>query len=352
MADAPDASKPKVGVPEVVTEAAPAQNGKNESILRHQAASTSKPKLVTIPWAGKVQRRRRDGAKPYKEGIVPVERGTESNPIDGADQLDIVNPPDPGNSNITVSFHGGALIPNVRVELLFWGTAWTQPTTTPTAAQVVRAVQNILAGPYMSGIRQYAVGFGTLRGTIIALSDPPNPFSSDDWHNLIWDLIDQGTFPEPDDAGGRNLYLFITPPGTGYNQPGVGGAHGDPGDYDFPADYDRAWAGFVLNDGNIDTITTTLSHELVEACTDPEGDGWTIDGRSPPTDEIGDVCQGTVSRVNGIAVQGYWSRFDGACLIPTVFSLRRFLLMTSRNLSQGLRNIQPPVTSVRTLLHS
>jgi hypothetical protein len=67
-------------------------------------------------------------------------------------------------------------------------------------------------------------------------------------------------------------------------------------------------------------------------------------GRSPPIDEIGDVCTNTVSRFNGVAVQGYWSQFDCACEIPLAFSLRRFLLLSGRNLSQGLRIFQPLVT--------
>jgi hypothetical protein len=73
----------------------------------------------------------------------------------------------------------------------------------------------------------------------------------------------------------------------------------------------------VLNDGILDTVTRRLSHEVVEACTDPEDDGWTIDGRSPPDDEIADVCQNTFGPVNGVMVQGYCSQRDRACVIPT-----------------------------------
>ena len=342
-----DSRKPSVDLPEVASRSGGVQSIRYEPTLKRQAASI-KPKLVAIAWTGQVQRRRRPEVRPYREGIVSCAPGPL---IDGTGKTLIANPPDDGNANINVSDHHGAIIPAVSLQLIFWGTAWTQPSTVPSASQVTGAIQNMLAGPFMSALRQYRVGFGTLRGTTLVLSNPPNPFSSDDWHNLIWDQIDQGTFPEPDDDGGRNLYIFIPPPGVSYNQPGVC-THGYPGDFDFPADYDRAWAGFVLNDGNIDTITTSLSHELLEACTDPEDDGWTIDGRSPPVDEIGDICTKTVSRVNGVAVQGYWSHFDRACVIPLVFSLRRFLLLSGRNPSQGLRIIQPRVTSVRALVHS
>jgi hypothetical protein len=282
-------------------------------IVRRRPITKIKPKFVSMPMEGKIRRLGRRSAKPYSEGVNNCAPAT---PIDGTGKIEILNPPDNGNSNFTVSYHGGAVIPSVSLELIFWGNAWTQTGTTPTASQIMGAVSSVVSGPYMTGLTQYGIGPGTLRGAIIALSDPPNPFSRDDWHNLIWDLIDQGTFPEPDDDGGRNLYMIIPPPGVNINQPGVCGAHGYPGDYDFPADYDVAWAGYVLNDGSLDTITTSLSHELVEACTDPEDDGWTLDGLGPPSDEIGDICQKTVARVNGVMVQGYWSQRDRACLIP------------------------------------
>ena len=312
-------------------------------ILRRPRVASVKPKPVTVPWAGKLQRIRRADAGPHREGIVSC---APPAPIDGTGKALILNPPDDGNANITIPFHGGAIIPSVSLELIFWGTAWTDPSIAPRATEVINAVDNILGGPYMSGLRQYGIGFGSLRGAIIALTDPPNPFSRDDWHSLIWDLIDQGTFPEPDDEGGRNLYMLILPPGIASGQ-GVCGIHGHPGDYDFPFDYDTAWAGFVINDGNLEEVTTRLSHELVEACTDPEDDGWIIDGRPSNDAEIGDVCLTTVSSVNGVTVQAYWSKFDRACLIPLMYSLRRFLLMSGRDLT-----IRPPIQSVRDWIRS
>ena len=281
--------------------------------LLSNRANSIKMKFVALTLQGKLQRRRRRAAKPYAEGINSC---TPASPTDGTGKVEIIHLPDDPTENIEVHYHGGALIPHVSLQLIFWGNAWTQPPTTPTSGQVIAAVQSILAGPYMSRLLQYGIGVGNLRGAITVLSDPPNPFSKDDWHNLIWDLIDQGTFPEPDEPDGRNLYVIIPPPGVGFTDSGTCGAHGFPGDYDFPADYDVAWGGFVLNDGNLDTITTSLSHELVEACTDPEDDGWTIKGRSSPSAEICDVCEQTTGRVNGVMVQGYWSVHHNACIIP------------------------------------
>ena len=279
-----------------------------------------KPRLVTLePREPRIGRRRRKDAKPYREGIVRV-RPAGKKPLKEVDQFDLIHAADDGtflDPNLNLSFHGGAIITHVSLELIFWGNAWTWQQTTPTVSDVIGAAQALLAGPYMAYLDQYGIGSGGLRDNgITVLQDPPNPFSRDDWHNLIWDLIDQGTYPEPDEDGGRNLYMLILPPGVVYDDPNVGGIHGHPGDYDFPFDYDTAWAGFVLNDGDIDTITTRLSHELVEACTDPEDDGWTIDGRSSPDDEICDVCENITGILGSLMVQGYWSNRDRNCVIP------------------------------------
>jgi hypothetical protein len=101
----------------------------------------------------------------------------------------------------TVSNDGGAIIANVSLQLLFWG-AWWNNNPSPSVAQVVDAVNTILQGPYMTALGQYGVGSGSLQGAwIITGRDPNNPFSDDDAHSIISDLIDQGSFPEPDDPG-------------------------------------------------------------------------------------------------------------------------------------------------------
>lgn len=276
--------------------------------------STLKPELVRLENAGRVrQQQPPPGARPHPEGRNSCTRGAT---INGAGKIEIIQPPDHPNDTILVHFHGGAQILNPSLQLIFWGNAWNNPVTSPTAGQVMAAVQNILSGPYMTRLDQYGIGPGTLRGGTTVLSDPPNPFSKDDWHNLVWNLIDQGTFPEPSAPGGRILYMIIPPPLVVYEDAGVCGIHGYPWDFDLSTGYTKAWAGFALNDGTLDTITANLSHEVVEACTDPEDDGWLIEGRSPPDDEICDVCQNTVALVDGVLVMGYWSVQHDACIIP------------------------------------
>ncbi|MEA3200509.1 MAG: hypothetical protein QOE90_1937 [Thermoplasmata archaeon] len=221
----------------------------------------------------------------------------------------------PGSTS--VSDNGGPKITNANIHLLFWGSQWLQMTTSPSASAVLRAIDSILAGPYMNTLNQYGVGRATIADAFIITSpNPPASFSESNVQDMVWSLIDAGDFPEPDDAGGNNeLFAFIMPPGTSSSTAGRGGFHSTASDYDFPFDWDTAWYLWVMN-GSLDTITSLFSHELVEACTDPEGDAVQVNPRNGSSwNEIADVCSST-DVLNGVRVQSYWSDRDKACVIP------------------------------------
>jgi hypothetical protein len=80
-----------------------------------------------------------------------------------------------------------------------------------------------------------------------------------------------------------------------------------------------------MNTGSLDFVTAIFSHELVEACTDPEGDAFQIAPANPNNwNEIGDRCEGDFLHkllaftgvIDGIRVQPYWSQRDQDCVIP------------------------------------
>jgi hypothetical protein len=250
--------------------------------------------------------------------LLAVQKGVVAGPKDsgkaGGD-------PAPGSSTTFVD-NGGPVIANAQVQLIFWGTAWAG-SPTPSAASVTNGVSEILSSSYLTALRQYRnISPATLRGTTLAAgSDPPNPFQDSDVSGLINGLIQAGTIPEPDEAPGI-FYCVILPPGVSSAGGAFIGEHTffTFTEFDFPFDFDNDNAHFawITNDGTLDSITTIFSHELVEACTDPEGSavlgtagtcsqtGWC---------EIGDVCNST-GRVNGVQVQSYWSQRGGVCIVP------------------------------------
>lgn len=217
---------------------------------------------------------------------------------------------------------GGTVLRAVKVQLIYWGRAWSDGAN-PSAAQITDAVKTILASAYTSALSQYrGIGAGSLQGSATyTQSDPPNSFSTDDVANFVHERIKAGLVPEPDSSPDL-LYCVIMPTGVSSVNPNIVGEHSYClyADYDPPLDIDVNWMHFawVSNDGSLGTVTTIFSHELVESCTDPEGTGVTA--ATPVCTgagwcEIGDVCSWSVE-LDGVMVQSYWSQRDAQCVVP------------------------------------
>jgi len=225
-------------------------------------------------------------------------------------------------STTTVTGGSGKRLRNAVVNLIFWGDAWQRtPATTPSLVQVVNDAANILAGPYQLRVSQYGATLARLGTVFVSVpgNNPPTNYKTSDVANLITASIEGGALPEPDEETNDVLHLVFMPPGTN-PPPNLGGLHtyANYSDYDFPFDIDindrshMAWVAF----GNRAFISSVFSHEVVEALTDPEGDGIQVNPTNANNwNEIGDVCR-TTGNVNGVTVQSYWSQIDQACVIP------------------------------------
>ena len=254
--------------------------------------------------------------------------------VDSGLILALYNVAEDAQPSDSVRNEGGALILHAHLELVFWGTAWQQPSTSPSVGDVVTAVDGIVGSPYLLGLKQYGFQDAVVRGaTIVTSPSPPAAYTFDEVGNLVWSLIDDGKFPEPDDDSGRILYMVFMPPGT-TPPPNIRGAHSDPSDFDLPADVDYAWVGFVSY-GSLDYISSVFSHEFVEAITDPEphDPAWLMNRNINGGDEIGDACNNTTDQLGGIRVQAYWSQRQQACVIPK----GQGTLPSLHSLEQGLK---------------
>jgi hypothetical protein len=250
--------------------------------------------------------------------------------------------------------NGGQVASQQPVWLLFWGPSWhTEPLLT-LSNNFTAAVKKILAGPYMSGLRQYGVKRCTFGGTLITASPPPlapNTYGEGTVQGVIQPLIDNGTFSEPDE-GVAILPFVIVPPNTIYGPGGAAGAHSffSTGSIIDADNLGYAWVGY----GPLAQMTATFSHELAEMCTDafPQS-GWAVPGAPAGCSEIGDFCNGPSKSklVNDVFVQAYWSNYDNACLIPTAWSVRRTLAGAGKKLNGlGLTSLQKPILSMNLFL--
>ena len=216
----------------------------------------------------------------------------------------------------SVADKGAGKVGNVDLELLFWGDQWWNASG-PSMQEVIGAVQQLLASPYLSALAQYGTDNVNLRSaTLVSKPGPGVPtFSANAVRDMVWALIDDNVFPEPDEPGGKIIYMVFAPLGSMYNDSGARGAHSTAHDTDL-FDSDDAWVGWIDN-GDLDYIIDVFSHELVEALTDPgPADGWLMNRTINGGVEIGDACNGTADRLDGLLVQAYWSEQDKACVIP------------------------------------
>jgi hypothetical protein len=258
-----------------------------------------------------------------------------------------------GDLNKTpLEYGNGAIASGAPVQLIFWGSSWTLPNTDPSAVEFIAAVQTILGGPFQSGLRQYGVKPSFYRGAkIVTAPDPPAQYSPGDITDMVWSLIDDGHFPEPDEDGGRIVYIVVMPPNTLQKDLGDSGAHSAPTDVDF-LDIDYAWVGYVYN-STLDDMTSVFCHELVETLTDPEPyGGWHTEPHADGQGEIGDLCFLWTVKHEGINYQAYYSKLDSECIVPVAYSLRRFVSSMGINPATGLRQFGPADGRLRAWISS
>jgi hypothetical protein len=315
---------------------------KNENQLNDPQIALITTTQVTLPSPLKARARPDVSRSPVGVALIPDEQSktrAQNSPV-GFDFLTGTN----DGTLPRISRGEGAIATGAPVQLIFWGSIWNNGAL-PSTSEIISAVQNILAGPFMSGLLQYGVNRSPFRGAIVVTSpEPPfgvNTFDLGDIEELIGALIENGTFPEPDEDGGRNIYVVVMPPATNFDGPSnVGGQHSHFSSGSI-TDVDNVWYAWIGN-GTIDMMTHTFGHELAETCTDPEGDGWTLDGAPAGFNEIGDPCNNSTNLVNGVSLEAYWSQLDNACLLPTEYSLKRFMLSSGLDPTKGLRPVMLP----------
>jgi hypothetical protein len=251
--------------------------------------------------------------------------------------------------------NGGQKLESPQILVMFWGSYW-QDGANPLVNDLINATQTLfpMSGPstYLSGLTQQAYGMdGTANyaNAVFHDSDPPNSFSNDDITNAFEYEIDHANSYFPDSYntshGKDPLYVIFTPPGIRSNDPKEAGYNSWTGrgeanvlhPFDF---YEYAWAGAKNLDPNtatdpaniqttIDTYTKILSHEVVEAMSDPyEGrlfnkggirvtPGPNFQNPPPKSSQLCDYeAQSYTYRLGGVLVQSYWSQGDQKFMVP------------------------------------
>ena len=219
-----------------------------------------------------------------------------------------------------LTYRGGPLLSAVEVFTAFWGTAWQSA-----QAQVVQEVNDffgyVVTSPLLDQLSEYstsgkAIGHGSVTGSaIISDRNPTTTVTDAEIQAAIQGWIGDGTLP-PTTA--NSLYFIYLPPGVTADLGGQQSCSAFCGYHDsFGASIYYAvmpfpdCSGCVGGLATIDALTSTSSHELCEAITDPvPGQGWYDDANG----EIGDICAWTTRKLDRWTVQLEWSNQANRCV--------------------------------------
>jgi hypothetical protein len=221
-----------------------------------------------------------------------------------------------------LTYRGGHLLAAVKVFTIYWGAAWQQQTNADLATKLNTFFQFILVSPLIDQLTEYnvdgqAIGHGSFIGTkTVTTADPPQSVSDAAIQHFLQSLIMNDTaLPQPD---ANTLYFLYLPPsvvavqGGGRSCQAFCGYHDNINGQLFYAV--MPYPGCRGCTGDLDpfaALTTTSSHELCEAITDPiPGQGWYDDVHG----EIGDICAWKTKQVGEYTVQLEWSNRNGTCV--------------------------------------
>jgi len=218
-----------------------------------------------------------------------------------------------------LTYRGGPLLASVQTFLFFWGDAWEQQKDL--MEKLSAFFDYIVASPLIDqlaeySVQDYTISYGSRTGAIVLRSSPAADVTDTDIQRLIQDEIASDPAvaqPTPD-----SLYYVFLPPGVAVGLDGASSCVNFCGYHD-AIDGKIFYAVMPYPDCGgcegglsvLDALTSTSSHELCEAITDPiPGHGFYDDQNG----EIGDICAWQTRQLGGYAVQLEWSNSQGRCV--------------------------------------
>lgn len=220
-----------------------------------------------------------------------------------------------------LTYRGGPILGSVQVFVFYWGDAWSKAPQQTMAAQLDAFFDFVLQSRLMDQLTEYdtpaaAIGRGTRAGSATVAGAPPASLADADVQRFIQSQASSGaSIPQP---GPHNLYFVFLPPGVTVGMDGgascvnfCGYHNAIAGRFFYAVMPFPDCGGCAGGLSPIDALTSTTSHELCEAITDPvPGQGWYDDRNG----EIGDICAWRTKRLGGYLVQLEWSNRAEDCI--------------------------------------
>jgi hypothetical protein len=220
-----------------------------------------------------------------------------------------------------LTYRNGPLMNAVEVFTIFWGSGWKTAPQSDMIAKLNGFFDFILTSPLIDQLSEYSttalkIGHGRRTGSVTLTTNSPGTSVTDKaLQAFLKQQTAAKTVPKPT---ANTLYFIYVPPGVRVVMGGSSscqafcGYHNSFGSGIFYAVMPYpGCTGCVGGLAPFDALTSTSSHELCEAITDPiPGQGWYDDANG----EIGDICAWQTKKVGSYTVQLEWSNKAGACL--------------------------------------
>jgi hypothetical protein len=220
-----------------------------------------------------------------------------------------------------LTYREGPLLSAVKVFTIFWGQDWQTSPNSEFVNQINQFFKFVVSSALVDQLAEYSVagktiGHGSFAGTV-TITQPTLPNSVTDaaiQTMLQQEIRNNSAIPKPDP---NMLYFIYLPPGTAVVQGGSRSCQAFCGYHDTFGDgvYYAVMpfpncAGCLGDMTNVDALTSTSSHELCEAITDPvPGQGWYDDTHG----EVGDICAWRTKKLGTYTVQMEWSNKSASC---------------------------------------
>jgi hypothetical protein len=223
-------------------------------------------------------------------------------------------------------YTGGPLLQAVEVYTIFWGQDWKTGTQASLAKEVNGFFDYILTSslldPQMSeySVPGQTIGKGKHVGTSTITTPPPPPpggtITDGEIQHFLKQCISTNIVPQPNK---NSLYFVYLPSGVAVSAFGSQSCTGFCGYHDGISGGTEIYYAVMPYPGcpgclgglsPLDALTSTSSHELCEAITDPiPGKGWYDNNNG----EIGDICAWQTRKLGNYMIQLEWSNKAGSC---------------------------------------
>ena len=220
-----------------------------------------------------------------------------------------------------LTYRGGALLASVQAFVFFWGDAWEREPLASLVHQLNGFFDYVVGSPLIDQLGEYSVpaftiAHGARTGSIAPTTAPPANIADADVQKLIQqEIAADPAVPQPTP---NSLYFVYLPPGVTVSMDGSASCSGFCGYHDaiggavfYAVMPYPDCAGCTGGIDVFDALTSTSSHELCEAITDPiPGQGWYDSNNG----EIGDICAWQTKKLGAYTVQLEWSNKAGRCM--------------------------------------